>query len=64
MVLGNPHLPWTGDARLYQIQLTIPGKLNVSGAGLYGVPAIMIGHTGHVAWTLTPPTPSVARSTR
>jgi len=53
MVLGNPHLPWTGDARLYQVQLTIPGRLNVSGAGLYGVPAIMIGHTGHVAWTLT-----------
>jgi acyl-homoserine-lactone acylase len=53
VVLGNPHLPWTGDARLYQIQVTIPGKLNVSGAGLYGVPAIMIGHTGHAAWTLT-----------
>jgi acyl-homoserine-lactone acylase len=53
MVLGNPHLPWTGDARLYQIQLTIPGELNVSGAGLYGVPAIMIGHTEHVAWTAT-----------
>ena len=53
MVLGNPHLPWTGDARLYQIQLTIPGQLNVSGAGLYGVPAIMIGHTEHAAWTLT-----------
>ena len=53
MVLGNPHLPWTGDARVYQVQLTIPGRLNVSGAGLYGVPAIMIGHTEHVAWTLT-----------
>ena len=53
VVLGNPHLPWTGDARLYQIQVTIPGKLNVSGAGLYGVPAIMIGHTEHAAWTLT-----------
>jgi acyl-homoserine-lactone acylase len=53
MVLGNPHLPWTGDARLYQIQLTIPGELNVSGAGLYGVPAIMIGHTEQAAWTLT-----------
>ena len=53
MVLGNPHLPWTGDARLYQIQLTIPGQLNVSGAAFYGVPAIMIGHTEHAAWTLT-----------
>jgi acyl-homoserine-lactone acylase len=53
MVLGNPHVPWTGDARLYQIQLTIPGQLNVSGAGFYGMPAIMIGHTEHAAWTLT-----------
>ena len=26
MVLANPHVPWTGNARLYQVQLTIPGR--------------------------------------
>jgi len=53
MLLANPHLPWTGDARLYQVQLTIPGVLNVSGASIYGTPVIEIGHTEHLAWTAT-----------
>src|SRR5438309_4425667 len=35
------------------MQLTIPGQLNVTGVGLYGVPAINIGHTGTVAWSHT-----------
>lgn len=39
MVLANPHLPWVGgNFRFYQVQLTIPGTLDVSGAGLYGTP--------------------------
>jgi acyl-homoserine-lactone acylase len=53
MVLANPHLPWTGNARFYQVQLTIPGQLNVSGASLYGTPVIEIGHTQGLAWTHT-----------
>ena len=53
MVLGNPHFPWQGGERLYQMHLTIPGVLNVSGAGLYGVPLVLIGHTEGVAWSHT-----------
>jgi acyl-homoserine-lactone acylase len=53
MVLADPHLPWTGDARLYQVQLTIPGKLDVSGVSFYGTPVVQIGHTDGVAWTHT-----------
>jgi acyl-homoserine-lactone acylase len=53
MVLANPHLPWTGNARLYQVQLTIPGQLNVSGVSLYGTPVVEIGHTQGLAWTAT-----------
>jgi acyl-homoserine-lactone acylase len=53
MLLANPHVPWTGDARLYQVQLTIPGVLNVAGGSLYGTPVIEIGHTEHLAWTAT-----------
>ena len=37
MVLGNPHFPWDGSERFYQSQLTIPGKVNVTGASLFGV---------------------------
>ncbi|MDQ2650513.1 MAG: penicillin acylase family protein, partial [Actinomycetota bacterium] len=53
MVLGNPHFPWQGGERLYQMHLTIPGQVNVSGAGLYGVPLVLIGHTDGVAWSHT-----------
>ena len=45
MVLGNPHFPWQGSERFYQSHLVIPGKVNVSGASLFGVPVINIGHT-------------------
>ena len=53
MVLGNPHFPWAGAERLYQTHLTIPGKVDVSGATLYGVPAVLIGHTRGLAWSHT-----------
>jgi acyl-homoserine-lactone acylase len=53
MVLGNPHVPWSGPERLYQAQLTIPGALNVSGASLFGMPMIAIGHTRGLAWSDT-----------
>src|SRR5437764_10904665 len=35
------------------MQLTIPGQVDVTGAALYGVPAINIGHTATVAWSHT-----------
>ena len=53
MVLGNPHFPWDGSERLYQMHLTIPGRVDVSGAGLYGVPLVLIGHTRRLAWSHT-----------
>ncbi len=53
MVLANPHVPWTANARIYQVQFTIPGVLNVSGGSLYGSPVIEFGHTTGAAWTLT-----------
>jgi acyl-homoserine-lactone acylase len=53
MVLGNPHFPWTGPERFYQAHVRVPGKLNVSGAALYGVPAVLIGHTQKLAWSHT-----------
>jgi acyl-homoserine-lactone acylase len=53
MLLGNPHFPWTGSERFYQTQLTIPGQLNVAGASLMGVPLVLIGHNGKLAWSHT-----------
>ncbi len=53
MVLGNPHFPWDGSERFFEAQLTIPGQINVSGASLFGVPVINIGHTDNLAWSHT-----------
>lgn len=53
MVLGNPHFYWGDDYRFYQHHLTIPGELNVSGAGLFGVPVVNIGHNDRLGWTHT-----------
>jgi acyl-homoserine-lactone acylase len=53
MLLGNPHFPWIGSERFYQSHLTIPGKVDVAGGSLLGVPIILIGHTAHQAWSHT-----------
>jgi acyl-homoserine-lactone acylase len=53
MMLGNPHFPWDGSERFYESQLTIPGKINVEGGSLLGVPIINIGHTDNLAWSHT-----------
>ncbi len=53
LLLGNPHFPWIGSERFFQAQLTIPGKLDVAGGSLLGVPIVLIGHTAHQAWSHT-----------
>lgn len=53
MLLANPHFPWVGGMRFYQMHLTIPGKLDVMGAALPGLPLINIGFSQHLAWTHT-----------
>ncbi|WP_405059128.1 penicillin acylase family protein [Kribbella sp. NBC_01505] len=53
MLLANPHFPWQGELRFWEVQLTVPGKLNVYGAALGGVPGVQIGFNQWVAWTHT-----------
>ncbi|MDQ0124047.1 acyl-homoserine-lactone acylase [Pseudomonas lini] len=53
MLLANPHFPWVGGMRFYQMHLTIPGKLDVMGAALPGLPMINIGFNQYLAWTHT-----------
>jgi acyl-homoserine-lactone acylase len=53
MLLGNPHYPWEGIERFYEVQFTIPGMMNVEGATLYGIPLVVIGFTSSMAWSLT-----------
>jgi len=53
LLLANPHFPWGGGMRFYQMHLTIPGQLDVMGAALPGLPLINIGFNQHLAWTHT-----------
>ncbi|HEY0974429.1 MAG TPA: penicillin acylase family protein [Solimonas sp.] len=53
LVLANPHFPWLGTNRFYEMQLTIPGRIDVAGAAIVTLPYIGIGFNRDVAWTHT-----------
>ncbi|MGI9602329.1 MAG: penicillin acylase family protein, partial [Acidimicrobiales bacterium] len=53
MLVGNPHFPWQGALRFYEVHLTVPGEIDVYGASLLGTPAVLIGFTEGVAWSHT-----------
>ncbi|HKO87173.1 MAG TPA: penicillin acylase family protein [Burkholderiales bacterium] len=53
VLLGNPHFPWDGPLRFYQMHLTIPNKLNVMGAALPGFPMVQVGFNETLAWSHT-----------
>src|SRR3546814_20495136 len=42
LLLANPHFPWDGENRFYQIHLTITGKIDVMGANLLAMPGVAI----------------------
>ncbi len=46
-------IPWEGELRFAEVQLTVPGEFDVYGANLLGLPGIGIGFTNGVAWTHT-----------
>lgn len=52
-LLANPHFPYTGHRRLYQMQLTVPDYLNVNGAGLMGTAIPLINFNENLAWSHT-----------
>jgi acyl-homoserine-lactone acylase len=53
LLLGNPHFPWTGTNRFWELHQTIPGKLDVMGATGGLSPIVSIGFNKDVAWTHT-----------
>ena len=53
VLLGNPHFPWSGVNRFWQMHLTIPGELDVMGASIGHAPVVQIGFNNDVAWTHT-----------
>jgi len=53
LVLGNPHFPWQGELRFWQLHVKVPGKYDVGGAGLFGSPIPNLGFNPSLAWTHT-----------
>ena len=53
MLLGNPHFPWSGPNRFYEMHLTIPGQMDVMGVGIGTYPVVTIGFNKDVAWSHT-----------
>jgi acyl-homoserine-lactone acylase len=52
-LLGNPHFPYTGVRRFYESQVTVPGYLNIRGAGLLATPIPLIGFNDNLGWSHT-----------
>lgn len=50
---SNPHFPWRGTERLFAMHLTVPGRLDLFGSTLYGVPVPMIGFSESIGWSDT-----------
>ena len=53
VMLGNPHFPWTGTNRFWQVHLTIPGTLDIMGVTGNMTSLVTIGFNHDIAWTHT-----------
>ena len=53
MLVGNPHFPWEGELRFWEVHLTVPGQVDIYGVQLSGLPGIGIGFTKTFGWTHT-----------
>lgn len=52
LLCNDPHLFMSSPSVWYENHLSAPG-LNVTGASLAGIPAVMIGHNERIAWGIT-----------
>jgi penicillin amidase len=52
ILANDPHLEWSVPGAWHLVHLRAPG-LDVTGAALPGVPAIIIGHNRRIAWGVT-----------
>ena len=52
MLLANPHLPWAGRFRFFEVHLQTTG-VNIYGANLVGAPVLGTAFNEHLGWTHT-----------
>ncbi len=53
VLLGNPHFPWVGTNRFWQMHLTVPVDFDVMGASTALATTVQIGFNRDVAWSHT-----------
>ncbi|MBX9731632.1 MAG: penicillin acylase family protein, partial [Sphingomonas sp.] len=53
VLVGNPHFPWNGPSRFWEMHVTIPGVYDAMGVGLAGTPLVTLGFNKDIAWTHT-----------
>ena len=53
LLAGDPHLDLTLPSIWYEAHLVVPGRLDVYGVTIPGLPAVPIGFTRDLAWTFT-----------
>lgn len=52
ILAGDPHLEWSIPSPWYLLHLKA-GDLDVTGAALPGIPAVILGHNRNIAWSVT-----------
>ena len=52
ILAGDPHLEWSIPSPWYLVHLKA-GDLDVTGAALPGIPAVILGHNRSIAWSVT-----------
>lgn len=53
LLFANPHWYLLGVDRFYQLHMTVPGELDISGASIMGAPMVLMGFNDNVAWAHT-----------
>ena len=53
LLIGNPHFPWEGPDRFWQMHIRGPDGYDVMGSGLAGTPLVTLGFNKDIAWTHT-----------
>jgi penicillin amidase len=53
IVAGDPHLGHQAPSVWYEAHIVVPGELDVTGTTFPGLPAVLIGHNDHIAYSFT-----------
>lgn len=53
ILLAQPHFPWEGELQAWESHVTVPGKIDIYGITVPGIPNNLVAFNSAVAWTLT-----------